>query len=142
MPINAFMIQDITSLPATASVLDAAKFMTDMNVGSVVVTDDKDIPTGLITDRDIVAKVLALGKDPKSVKISEIMISPVVTISEDKGLMDVTRLMSDKGIRRLPVTGPDGKLAGIVSLDDILLVLGQEMQNIAETLKKELQTDQ
>jgi CBS domain-containing protein len=136
------MITDITSLPATASVLDAGKFMTDMNVGSVVVTDDKDIPTGLITDRDIVSKVLAHGKDPKSVKINEVMITPVVTISEDKGLMDVTQIMSAKGIRRLPVTGPDGKLAGIVSLDDILLVLGKEMQNIAETLKKELKTEQ
>ncbi len=141
MSLKAFMTKDITALPATATVLDAAKFMTDMNVGSVIVTDDKDSPSGLITDRDVVSRVLAQGKDSKSTKIGEIMISPVVTISEDKDIIDATQIMSAHGIRRLPVTGSNGKLEGVVSLDDVLVVLGKEMQNIATTLKKELEKE-
>jgi signal-transduction protein with cAMP-binding, CBS, and nucleotidyltransferase domain len=97
MALKQLMIKDVTSLPTYATVLDAAKFMTDMNVGTVIVTVE-DIPSGLITDRDIVTKVLAQGKDPKTTKIEEIMITPVVTISEDKGIFDATKLMSTHGM--------------------------------------------
>jgi len=138
MSLKSIMIEDITALPSTASVLDAAKFMTDMNVGSVIVTDD-DRPSGMITDRDVVAKVIAQGKDSSTTRISEIMVSPVVSITEDKDIVDATQLMSNHGIRRLPITNTGGKLVGVVSLDDVLVQLGMEMQNIATTLKKEIE---
>ena len=140
MSLKTFMSEDITSLPSTASVLDAAKFMTDMNVGTIIVTHE-EVPSGMITDRDVVAKVLAQDKDSKTTKIEEIMVSPVVTISEDKDIIDPTQIMSSHGIRRLPVTDPQGKLAGVISLDDVLLVLGREMQNVAGILKKELEKE-
>jgi CBS domain-containing protein len=140
MSLKTFMTEDITSLPSTASVLDAAKFMTDMNVGTVIVTHE-DVPSGMITDRDVVAKVLAQDKDSKTTKIEEIMVAPVVTISEDRDIIDATQVMSSHGIRRLPVTDPQGKLAGVISLDDVLLVLGKEMQNVAGILKKELEKE-
>ena len=138
MSLKSIMIEDITALPSTASVLDAAKIMTDMNVGSVIVTDD-DRPSGMITDRDVVAKVIAQGKDSSTTRISEIMVSPVVSITEDKDIVDATQLMSNHGIRRLPITNTGGKLVGVVSLDDVLVQLGMEMQNIATTLKKEIE---
>jgi signal-transduction protein with cAMP-binding, CBS, and nucleotidyltransferase domain len=137
MALRDLMIKDVTSLPPTASVVDAAKFMADMNVGSVIVMKDNS-PAGFLTDRDIVTKVLAQGKDPKTTKISEIMVAPVVTISEDKGIFDVIRLMSTNGIRRVPVVDSNGKLVGFIALDDVLVLLGQEMQNIAMALKAEL----
>jgi CBS domain-containing protein len=140
MSLKTFMTEDITSLPSTASVLDAAKFMTDMNVGTVIVTHE-DVPSGMITDRDVVAKVLAQDKDSKTTRIEEIMVAPVVTISEDRDIIDATQVMSSHGIRRLPVTDPQGKLAGVISLDDVLLVLGKEMQNVAGILKKELEKE-
>ena len=136
MSLEKIMSKDVTVLPATATVLDAAKFMKDMNVGSVIVTVE-DVPRGLLTDRDIVVNVLAMGKDPGTVKIGKIMVSPIITISEDKDILDVTKLMSSHGIRRLPVINSDGKLVGIISLDDILILLGKEMLHIATTLKTE-----
>lgn len=140
MSLKTLMTEDVTYLPSTASVLDAAKFMTTMNVGSVIVADD-DSPSGLITDRDIVSKVIALDKDAAKTKIKDVMISPVVTISEDKDIIDATKLMSAHGIRRLPITDVKGKLAGVISLDDVLLVLSKEMENIATTLKKEIEKE-
>ena len=137
MALRDLMIKDVTSLPPTASVLDAAKFMADMNVGSVIVMKDNS-PSGFLTDRDIVTKVLAQGKDPKTTKISEIMVTTVVTISEDKGIFDVTKLMSAHGIRRVPVVDSIGKLVGVIALDDVLVLLGKEMQNIAAALRTEL----
>ena len=86
MSLKELMTEDVTYLPSTATVLDAAKFMTSMNVGSVIVADDES-PSGLITDRDVVAKVIALGKDSSTTKIGEVMVSPVVTISEDKDVI-------------------------------------------------------
>lgn len=140
MSLKKLMTEDVTYLPSTASVLDAAKFMTSMNVGSVIVCDN-DSPSGLITDRDVVAKVIALGKDSSTTKIGEVMVSPVVTISEDKDIIDATKLMSAHGIRRLPITDVKGKLAGVISLDDVLLLLSKEMENVATTLKKELEME-
>lgn len=137
MSIKSLMTSDITSLPSTATALDAAKFMTDMNVGTIIVTEG-DKPSGMLTDRDVVTKVLSQGKDPSRTKINEIMVSPVVTVSEDKDIVDVTQMMSTHGIRRLSVVDASGKLSGVVSLDDVLIMLGKEMQNVAGSLKKEL----
>ena len=138
MSLREIMSKDITSLPKAAAVSDAAKFMTDMNVGSVIVMED-DKPLGLLTDRDIVSKVIAYGKDLKTTAIGEVMVSPIITVSEEKDIVEVTRLMSEHGIRRLPVVDAGGKVVGVVSLDDILVILGKEMQNIANALKKELE---
>ncbi len=137
MSLKPLMTKEITSLPSTATALDAAKYMTDMNVGSVIVVDD-DKPSGILTDRDIVTKVLSQDKDPKTTKIRDIMTSPAVTISEDRDIIAVTRLMSEHGIRRFPVVDANGKIIGVISLDDVLVFLGQEMQNIATALKTEL----
>ncbi|MCL5062955.1 MAG: CBS domain-containing protein [Nitrospirae bacterium] len=137
MSLKPLMTKELTSLPSTATALDAAKYMTDMNVGSVIVVDD-DKPSGILTDRDIVTKVLSQDKDPKTTKIRDIMTSPAVTISEDRDIIDVTRLMSERGIRRFPVVDANGKIIGVITLDDVLVFLGQEMQNIANALKTEL----
>ncbi len=137
MSLKPLMTKELTSLPSAATVLDAAKYMTDMNVGSVIVVDD-DKPSGILTDRDIVTKVLSQDKDPKTTRIRDIMTSPAVTISEDKDIVDVTRLMSSHKIRRFPVVDANGKIIGVITLDDVLVFLGQEMQNIATALKTEL----
>jgi CBS domain-containing protein len=137
MSLKPLMTKEITSLPLTATALDAAKYMTDMNVGSVIVVDN-DKPSGILTDRDIVTKVLSRDKDPKTTRIRDIMTSPAVTISEDRDIIDITRLMSERGIRRFPVVDANGKIIGVISLDDVLVFLGQEMQNIATALKTEL----
>jgi CBS domain-containing protein len=129
MSLKPLMTKELTSLPSTATVLDAAKYMTDMNVGSVIVVDD-DKPSGILTDRDIVTKVLSRDKDPKTTKIRDIMTSPAVTISEDRDIIDVTRLMSERGIRRFPVVDANGKIIGVITLDDVLVFLGQEMRRI------------
>jgi CBS domain-containing protein len=132
------MTREVTSLPESASVLDAAKFMTDMNVGSVVVVDGSR-PLGILTDRDIMIKTMVTGKDPRDVMVKDIMVSPVVTVSEDKDLLDVTNLMSESKVRRFPVVDSEGRIIGVIALDDILVFLGTEMQNIATALRSELE---
>ncbi len=138
MSLTSLMTKVITSLPANATATDAAKYMFEMNVGSVIITDDSNKPIGILTDRDIVSKVIGPEKDPKTVKIKDIMVSPVVTISEDKDIIDVTKLMNAHSIRRFAVVDLGGRLVGVLTLDDILIFLGQEIQNIASALKREI----
>jgi CBS domain-containing protein len=137
MSIKFLMTKEVTSLPRDATVLDAAKFMTDMNVGSVVVVEDGNKPVGILTDRDIMTKATALEKDPRALRVRDIMISPVVTVSADKDIEDVTNLMNTHKVRRFPVV-ENGRLIGVIALDDILVFLGKEMQDIATALRVEL----
>lgn len=138
MAVSQMMSQDITSLPGNASIMDAAKFMTDMNVGSVIVMDGSK-PMGILTDRDIMIRAMVEGRDPNTTAIRDIMVSPVATVSEDNDILDVTHMMSEKKVRRCPVVNSNGMLVGMIALDDILISLGQEMQDIASVLKFEIQ---
>jgi signal-transduction protein with cAMP-binding, CBS, and nucleotidyltransferase domain len=136
MALKQLMTEEVTSLPVSATVADAAKFMTDMNVGTVVVMEG-DKAVGILTDRDIMTKLIALGKDPSKAKVAEIMTSPVATVASDKDIFDATSMMRQHKVRRLPVT-ENGKVVGFIALDDILMFLGGEMEDVAAVLKAEL----
>lgn len=137
MSLKPLMSKIITSLPARATALDAAKFMTDMNVGSVIVVEGNK-PVGIVTDRDIMTKVIIEGRNPQTVSIRDIMASPVITVSVEKSIFDVTKLMKKYQVRRFPVVDAEGKIVGVITLSDILVFIGQEMKNIASALKVRL----
>ncbi|MEJ2255383.1 MAG: CBS domain-containing protein [Nitrospirota bacterium] len=142
MSLAHIMTHEITSLPGGATAMDAVKYLHDMSVGSVVVADGENRPMGILTDRDLLFKVMLPGKDPAKVAVKDIMSAPVVTVSEDEDIMRVTELMKSHYVRRFPVTDKHDRVVGFVSLDDILIFLGEEMRNLAVALKKELRKDQ
>jgi len=137
MALSKLMTKEITSLPESATALDAAKFMTDMNVGSVIVEDGRG-KLGMITDRDIMTKVMAMGKDPSRIMLGEFMTRPVATVTEDMDLIDATKMMSRARARRCPVVNSWGKVIGMIALDDILISIGEEMKNISLIIREEL----
>jgi CBS domain-containing protein len=108
------------------------------NVGAVVVVDGQSKPIGVVTDRDITVKVVAQGADPALVRLGGLIARKPTVIREDAGILDATKLLSRRGIRRLPVVNRTGKLVGIISLDDLLMLLGSELGHIASTLASEL----
>ena len=112
------MTPDAECVQESASILDAAKKLADLDVGAMPICGDDDRLKGIITDRDIVVKVLAEGKDPSSTKVSEIGGGKPVTIGADDSIEDALRTMSEHKVRRLPVI--DGhELVGIISQADI-----------------------
>jgi len=135
--LEKLMTKEVTSLPEKATVMDAAKFMLEMNVGSVIVVDGSK-PMGILTDRDIMTKVMIEGKDAGKVMVKDIMVAPVTAVSVDEDILDVTEKMNESKVRRFPVVNGKGTVIGMISLDDILICLGKEMQNIADALKFEL----
>jgi CBS domain-containing protein len=119
------MSPDCECIGENASVLDAAKRLAGLNVGSMPICGEDDRLKGMITDRDIVVKVLAEGKDPSSTKVGELGEGKPVTIGADDPIEEALRTMSEKKVRRLPVI--DGhELIGIVSQADVARNLPDE----------------
>jgi len=115
---------DVMSSPCecigeSETIADAAKRLTELNVGSMPICGDDDKLKGMLTDRDIVVKVIAAGKDPGGTKVSELAEGVPVTINSGDSVEDALKAMSDNQIRRLPVLDDDKKLAGIVSQADL-----------------------
>jgi CBS domain-containing protein len=108
--------------------------MSDKGVGSIVVVDVDKKPIGIITDRDIVLKVISQGKDPRFTFLKEVMSRDIIAVSEDRGFFETTRIMSETGVRRVPLVDSEGKVTGIISLDDLMLVVGEELINIARVI--------
>jgi CBS domain-containing protein len=99
---------------------EVAKLMVEADCGEIPVTDGSRL-VGVITDRDIVCRAVAKGKNPSSVTAGECMSEPVVTVKEDATLEDVLSLMEDKQIRRVPVVDETGCCCGIISQADVAL---------------------
>ncbi len=123
-----------------ASIRDAARLMREEHVGSVIVAEEpngKRYPVGILTDRDIVVAVTALDLDPKTITVGDVMASQLVCVQGDAGISETVELMRLKGVRRVPVTSGDGALLGIVTADDLLFLLAEEMSGLARMVAKE-----
>ena len=121
------MSDDCTCIGENDTVLDAAKRLAELDVGSMPICGEDDRLKGMITDRDIVVKVLAQGKDPASTKAGEIGAGDgkTITIGADDSIDEALRTMIDHKVRRLPVI--DGKqLVGIISQADVATNLDEE----------------
>lgn len=122
------------------SVVDAAQLMRKHHVGDLVVVEEKDgsrRPVGVVTDRDIVVEVVAAGVNPEALTVGDIMSPEVATVREGEGLFEALRYMRDKGVRRMPVVDREGALAGILTLDDLLELLAEEMAELAKLVSHE-----
>ena len=119
------MTPDATCVGENDTVLDAAKKLAELDVGSMPICGEDDRLKGMLTDRDIVVKVLANDKDPASTKVSELAEGEVVTIGADDPIDEALRTMTEHKVRRLPVID-DQRLVGIISQADIATNLDEE----------------
>ncbi len=113
---------------------EAARLMREQHVGCLVVVEEADpgrVVVGILTDRDIVVSVVAKDLDARLLSVREAMTTDVVTAREQDSVIDLLEVMRRKGVRRIPVTGPQGVLIGLVALDDLLEVVAEEMQALA-----------
>ncbi|HET8533069.1 MAG TPA: CBS domain-containing protein [Methylomirabilota bacterium] len=111
----------------------AARAMRSKNVGALVVVN-AGRPVGMLTDRDIVVEVVARGMDPEEVRVGDVMVKKPVTIRQDLGIFDAARTFAKTGVRRLPVVTGSGVLVGVITMDDVVMLLGNEMGHMAGAL--------
>ncbi len=117
--IREVMTKDPVCMPADTSVCDAARMMRDRDIGDVILVDGDRI-AGIVTDRDIVVRAVAEGRDFNTSTIGEIASRDLTTVSPDDGFNDAVQLMRQRDIRRLPVV-ENGKPVGIVTLGDLAM---------------------
>ena len=120
IPVSEIMTRRVVTADPDTNVADIARRMAEENVGCIIVKDNGQ-PIGIITERDIVRKLVSKDLKPTSVTIRELMSEPIITVSPDTSLLDVTKKMSQLDIRRFPVV-KGGKMIGIVSETDVVSV--------------------
>lgn len=126
-------VKPVVTASARMTITDAARAMKQKNVGALIVVN-AGRPLGVLTDRDIAIDVVATGKDPNTVRVEDVMRKKPATLREDLGLMDAARIFAKTGVRRLPVVDKAGRVSGIVALDDLMMLLGNEMGLVAGAL--------
>lgn len=118
------------------SVRTAAQRMTTRSVGMLLVLDTQRRPTGILTDRDIALRCAGEGRDPATTTVVDIMTPSPRVVSEMSAVEDALTVMRTHGVRRLPVVNPLGELVGVVSLDDVLALLAEELWQMGRVIQR------
>ena len=140
MSIGEFCNREVIVVEPSCTVLEAARLMRQHHVGSlVIVASDAGVnrPVGVVTDRDLVVEVMAAGLDPGAVLIGEVVSEALYSVRESEGVFETMRLMRDQGVRRLPVVDDRGGLQGIFTIDDLVALLAEEMNELSRLIVHE-----
>jgi CBS domain-containing protein len=124
--------QEVVTLLQGARALEAARLMAERHVGAVIVVSPDGKPVGIVTDRDVTTRLVAARIDAESTAVDDIMTKNPVTARDDSS--DVAVLMGLKGVRRLPLVDANGRLTGVVALDDLLAVHVHRLGCLAQVL--------
>jgi CBS domain-containing protein len=133
-------VRNVVIAPRDLAVIAAAKRMREEHVGALVVTDrvnGREIPVGIVTDRDLVMEILAAEIDPAGLTVGEVMSNELLTIHEEEHVWTAIRIMREAGVRRIPVVDSDDGLVGILSLDDTLGLLSYELGELVKLVHRE-----
>ena len=133
MSVRDIMAVSVVTIPPDATVLDVARMMTKMDIGSIVIVD-RERPVGIVTEADITRRVIAKERDPKSTSVGEIMSSPLVHVTPNTPLTEAMRVMARSGIRRVAVLKKNS-LAGIITSRDILQWSPELIDVLVESLR-------
>ncbi|MDH3321232.1 MAG: CBS domain-containing protein [Betaproteobacteria bacterium] len=139
MAIGELCSREVVFVSLNESCALAAQLMREQHIGSLVVVREEGgrrMPVGMVTDRDLVVGVMALGLDPERTLVEAVMRPEVAVVREGEGVGRAIALMRDKGVRRLPVVDAAGTLVGILAADDLIELLGEEMAGLAAVIGK------
>lgn len=131
MIVREAMSSPVITIDEDQNMAEVAKMMEENNIGATIVTRVDGQPVGIVTERDIVVRVVAKGAPPKDVKVKEVMTSPLRTVEPEVSLTDAMSLMTKLNIRRLGVTYK-GALVGVISVKDILRLVPTLIEIVQE----------
>jgi len=140
MQVGEICTREVVCATLETTVGAAAKLMRQYHIGDVIVTREQDgrrIPLGIVTDRDVVLSVVATEADAAVLTVGDIMAAELVTAGETEDVFDAVQRMRTKGVRRMPIVQQDGTLVGIVTLDDVIELLAEEMNQLASLISRE-----
>lgn len=144
MPIGEICNREVVVAQPDDSALDAAKLMRQNHVGDVLVVEERDgkrVPVGIVTDRDLIMEIIAPELDPNVITVGDIMPLEFSTVKESVGVYEAIQYMRAKAVRRMPVVDDSGALVGIVTFDDLLVLLAEEFNALARLVAREQQKE-
>lgn len=133
MSVGTLGPEDVVTTSPESELEEISELLADENVGSIVVTED-DEPVGMVTDRDAALAIHA-HDDVGSVSVTDVMTEDPATVREDDDPIAISEAIRDNNVRRFPVVDDDGKLAGIATLDDLVATIGEQLENVADTIE-------
>jgi CBS domain-containing protein len=145
MLVGEFCNREVIIVDRATTILEAAKLMRSEHVGDLVVTDNRNgqqVPVGILTDRDIVVELLAEEIVLDKVSVGDAMSYELLSVTEQDGLQETIEKMSGHGVRRLPVVGDAGELVGIVTVDDLIELIAEQLNGLVRLVGKELVGEQ
>jgi len=134
MKIGQVCTRNAVSISASAPLIEVAQLMCDKQVGAVVVIAapaERPTTLGIITDRDIVRAQIERASDLSRIRVADVMTPDPLVLNENESVENAIRHLRARGVRRAPVIGPGGTLAGVVSFDDLLLHVADELMALA-----------
>jgi CBS domain-containing protein len=137
MLVENLIRRSAVTVPPRVVVTEAARLMKENDVGSVVILEDNRV-VGVLTDRDIVVGPVAEGRDPSTVAVESVMTPDPVCLPTGIDVEDCLNTMQVHAVRRMPLVNEAGRLVGVVSLDDVLLHLGDQVGSAANLIRKEV----
>jgi len=140
MNVGEICTREVTVMDRAESVRAAVSLMRENHVGDIVVTeirDGKRVPVGILTDRDVLIEVIAKGVSPDDLAVGDVMSFDLLAVRDEVAELHALEQMRSKGVRRAPVVDADGVLVGIVSIDDLLEVVAEELSHIAALIRRE-----
>lgn len=144
MPIGEICNREVIIAFAHESAAEAARLMRQYHVGDVVIVEEREgrrVPVGIVTDRDLVIEVMAKEVDPSLFRMADLVTRELATAREQDGVYETIQRMRVHGVRRMPVVDGTGALVGIVSLDDLLALLAEEMTALARISRREQEVE-
>jgi len=132
--VKDYMDKEFPSIEIEASVVDVAKLLTEKIKGYVIVLENGK-PFGILTDWDLISKVLAVEKDPKKTPLKQITSTPLITIDSDENLLKASEIMQDKGIKRVPVV-KDWVICGVITSINIAQKFGEYVNKSEKDILK------
>jgi len=140
MPTSEICNREVVIVQRHNTILEAAQLMRQHHVGDVVVVEERGgvrVPVGIVTDRDLVVEIMAPAIDQTVITVGDIMMTELATVKENAGLSETIEYMRAKGVRRVPVVDRGGGLVGILTLDDLLELLAEELLALAKLVRHE-----
>ncbi len=141
MSAGEYCNRDVIIIERSESIRVAVDLMRQHHVGDVVVVEKENgsaKPVGILTDRDIIIEILAEDVDLGSVAVGDVMSHELNTVGEETKLMDAIKQMRAKSVRRLPVVDKDGALLGILTADDVVELLSEQLSDLAALITREV----
>jgi signal-transduction protein with cAMP-binding, CBS, and nucleotidyltransferase domain len=136
MRVRDVMVKAPVTIPAYCTIQETATAMGQGAVGAVVIVDEEHLPVGIVTDRDLVVRALARGLPPDA-RVDDVMSAGVVCVDGDAELATVAEILSTHPFRRVPVVDHD-RMIGMVTLDDLVVRLGEELHRITRGVTAQL----